>query len=317
MPEARVNGVSINYRQAGQGPDLILIHGLAANNAFWNMMVVLPLSRRYRVTMYDLRGHGYSEMPPTGYRSTDLAGDLFGLMDHLRIDRAHLVGHSFGGQVALHATMLQPARVASLTLADTRIRALQPTQRIRDWPDWQEAKAEFHEYGIPIDENEDEVGMRLLEIIASPTWAQNRERLAKQGIFVPFGGWSNGNRSAERWLDLLNTTTARRELSELDGLTVERLGEVHQPILAIYGEHSRCLTSCEGLTAVLPQTHVVIVPEAGHFYPVVRPAFVAETVMKFLEEGPSPQWSEGTLTLKDVQRKERAADAPALQPTWF
>lgn len=282
MPIARVNGYRMNFRQAGQGEDLILIHGLAANHAFWNLVLLLPLAREYRVTVCDLRGHGYSDMPLSGYTSANMATDVFALMDHLEIERAHLVGHSFGGVVALHGAVTCPQRVASLTLADSRVRALQPHQRLRDWPNWRQAQDDLRELGISIDENAENVGLCLLEKLASPEWRATRKGLAKKGLFLPFGGWSAGNRSAARWLNLLRTTTARQDIVSLAGLTRARVSQVRQPTLAIYGEHSRCLKTCEVLQRILPDCRTVVVPGVGHFYPVIKPAFVAEQLLEFL-----------------------------------
>lgn len=284
MPKKSINGVQLNYRQTGDGPDLVLLHGLAANHAFWNPQILAPLARRYRVTTFDLRGHGYSSMPASGYTSLEMVADLIGLMDHLGIERARLMGHSFGGSVALHCTVLHPARVKSLVLADTRVRALQPAQRLRDWPDWRKAKAILEDYGLTIDDNEDEVGLKLLEKVADPQWREERQRLAKASMFVPFSGWSAGNRSADRLLKLLTTTTARRELTEVAGLTEDRIAGVAQPVLAAYGEYSRCMTTCRELMRVLPDCRQVIVPGCGHFYPVIRPVFLARCVLEFLAE---------------------------------
>lgn len=282
MPSANVNAVNLNYRMAGHGEDLILIHGLAANHAFWNLMVLLPLVRRYRVTVYDLRGHGYSEMPESGYTSADMADDLKGLMDHLEIEQAHLVGHSFGGVVAMHCATRAPDRVASLTVADSRIRALQPHQRLRDWPQWEQAQASLREAGIDIDENEDDIGLRLLEEFASAEWRSTRRGMSRKGLFVPFGGWSEGNRSAGRWLKLLETTTAREDVKRHAGLTLDRIRGIRQPTLALYGERSRCLGTCQELNRILPHSRTVIVRNVGHFYPVIKPKLVAETLLDFL-----------------------------------
>ena len=122
MPIAKVNGVSLNYLQlddveprAGR-EDLIMIHGLATNMAFWYFNYGVPLSRRFRVTLYDLRGHGRSEMTRDGYTPHMMAADLRALMDHLGIERAHFLSHSFGGVVALRFACEYPQRVASLML---------------------------------------------------------------------------------------------------------------------------------------------------------------------------------------------------------
>jgi len=282
MQKALLNGHTMNFRQAGHGEDLILIHGLAANHAFWNLVLLLPLARKYRVTVYDLRGHGFSEMPPKGYTTLSMVKDLNALMDHLEIGSAHLVGHSYGGVVALHAAVEHPRRVRSLTLADSRVRALQPSQRLRDWPDWREAQATLLRHGIEVDENAEDVGLLLLEKLAAPEWRNARQRMAKKALFLPFGGWSGGNRSAERWLKLLQTTTARRDVLDAAGLTMERIRTVRQPAMAIYGEHSRCMRTCEQLGHILSNCKSVIVPGVGHFYPVIKPAFVAEKLLEFL-----------------------------------
>jgi pimeloyl-ACP methyl ester carboxylesterase len=284
MPKALVNGINLNYRSVGAGSDLVLVHGLAANHAFWRVDVLLPLARTHRVTVYDLRGHGYSDMPASGYTSASMAEDLHRLLDHLDIEQAHLVGHSYGGVVSLHFAALYPDRVASLTLADSRVRVLQPVQRIQDWPDWQLAVAELEKRGLRPPADEADVGVWLLEQLASPEWREARQKMAEQALFVPFAGWSGGNRSAERWLKLLATTTARADISDVAGLTIERIRTVFAPTLAMYGERSRCLESCRGLQDELLDCRSVIVPGAGHFYPVIRPRFLVEAVEAFLSE---------------------------------
>src|SRR5262245_39122655 len=117
MPTVQICGMPLHYQCVGKGPNLVLVHGLMGNLAFWYPTAVAKLASDYRVTTLDLRGHGYSGMPSANYTTLDLAGDLKALFDHLRIECAHLVGHSYGGAVALHFAVLQPQRVTSLTLA--------------------------------------------------------------------------------------------------------------------------------------------------------------------------------------------------------
>ena len=81
MPIAKVNGVALNYLQLDDSDgaareDLIMVHGLATNMAFWYFNYGVPLSKKFRVTLYDLRGHGRSEMPDTGYTPATLGQDL-------------------------------------------------------------------------------------------------------------------------------------------------------------------------------------------------------------------------------------------------
>ena len=278
------NGVSINYRRVGQGEDVVLIHGLAANHAFWHVGVLLPLARRYRVTVYDLRGHGYSGMPSNGYTPVDMAGDLDVLLGHLDIAGAHLIGHSFGGIVALQFALLHGQRVKSLTIVDSRIRALQPTNRPRDLPNWPEAKKRLARIGLIIPEDETDMGLWLLDQLATPQWRERRQELEGSPLFIPFSRLGGGNSSADRWLELVDTTTAKKEVTSSAGLTIEGLAGIQQPTLAMYGERSSTMPSFRGLGKHMPNFRRVMVPGAGHFFPVTQPEFFVRTVSQFLDE---------------------------------
>ncbi len=281
-----VGGIALNARQVGAGPDMVLVHGLGANHAFWSIKLLLPLAHRFRVTIYDLRGHGYSDMPPAGYTTADMAEDLRRLMDHLGIRSAHLVGHSYGAVTALHLAALHPERVATLALADARVRVLQPVQRIQDWPDWKWAEEILHQYGLKVPEDEENVGLWLLDQIAAPQWRDARKRIADRAFFVPFGGVNGNSRSAEQWRRLVETTTARSDIRETAGLTLERIRAVARPALLVYGERSRCLASCHGLQRELADARTVVVPEAGHFFPASRPEALMDALARFHAETP-------------------------------
>ena len=118
MAIVSVRGVRTHLRQLGSGPDVLMVHGLGSNLAFWYLTVAPLLARDARVTVYDLRGHGLSAATPQGYSSGELALDLLALSDSLGAVRPILVGHSFGGAVALHAAALEPLRVRGVVLAD-------------------------------------------------------------------------------------------------------------------------------------------------------------------------------------------------------
>src|SRR5271157_1556886 len=103
MPKTTLrSGLKIHYQRVGQGPDLVMIHGLTGNLAVWHLKIVPLLMDHFRILTYDLRGHGYSDMPPTGYTASDMAADLEQLMDALGVEQADLVGHSFGADTALY-----------------------------------------------------------------------------------------------------------------------------------------------------------------------------------------------------------------------
>lgn len=280
MAEVSVNGVRLNYRTIGAGSDVVLLHGLAGNQAFWNLEVLAALAAEFRVTTFDLRGHGYSAMPPARYRPADLAADLQGLLDYLGIAHVHLVGHSYGGVVALRFALDHPGRVCSLVLADSRLRALQPENALTAAPDWPRFRALLARCGIEMDETQPEIGISLLEALASPRWQGMRQRFAAAAKFVPFGG--AGQRSAQRWLRLLATTTAREDFRTAVGPTAEELRGLRLPVLALYGEQSPHRGTFERLGRLLVDCRAVTVPGGGHFHPASRPEFFLEAVRGFL-----------------------------------
>ena len=95
MPKLVANGIDFHYQQAGAGPDVVLIHGVTGDLSIWFLCEAMGiLGRSFRVTAFDLRGHGYSGISPDGYTSADQAADALAIMDALEIDHAALVGHS-------------------------------------------------------------------------------------------------------------------------------------------------------------------------------------------------------------------------------
>jgi pimeloyl-ACP methyl ester carboxylesterase len=100
----------------GEGPDMLLLHGLGGTRASL-FETAAALSRRYRVHAPDLPGFGSSSKPATGgYNARWFAELMIGLMDQLEIDRAHLVGNSMGGRVAIEMGLIAPERVTALGL---------------------------------------------------------------------------------------------------------------------------------------------------------------------------------------------------------
>lgn len=257
--------IPLASQQLGEGPDLVLVHGLGANRAFWYPRLALPLAAGRRVTIYDLRGHGYSARPERGYSTTAMASDLLTLMDELGIAEADLVGHSYGGAIALEAAAQQPQRVRRLCLMDTRVQRLQPELRLRDV----DALTAFERAVAAADggdwEAEREIGFRFLE--AAARCAVEDIDLGIRDAFTPFGEGRGAKRAARAWLRLLEETRAREEFTQ-PGAAVEVLQRLTQPLLLLYAEHSRALRSGEQLRALLPQTQWRRVAGAGHFFPV-------------------------------------------------
>jgi pimeloyl-ACP methyl ester carboxylesterase len=279
MGRTRVRGLHLNVQQDGQGPELVLIHGLAADLAFWYFRHLPRLKQHFHTTIYDLRGHGRSDMPPSGYGCQNQANDLAALLDALQISNAHLVGHSFGGLVALAFAIGYPERVNRLAIADGRVGLLQPAHTTADWPFFEAWKA--HMAGRGLDDSDELIPG--LGALTSAAKASERDSASKSlEPFFPFGSWNGGKRSARLWLRLLSSTAAPSELLDESGLSLEAIRSVNSPACAIYGARSFCLPSGKALQRLLPDCRTVIVPEAGHFHPLTHPQAFVSSLESFL-----------------------------------
>ncbi len=119
-----VNGISIAYERSGQGTPLVLLHGYPLDHSIWEPLVPW-LEKGFDLIQPDLRGFGESNSAGADCSMADYAADLAGMLDHLGIQKAAVVGHSMGGYVALEFAYSQKTRmlglglVASQALADT------------------------------------------------------------------------------------------------------------------------------------------------------------------------------------------------------
>jgi pimeloyl-ACP methyl ester carboxylesterase len=137
---------------------------------------------------------------------------------------------------------------------------------------------------VTLDE-ESELDFSVLElaVFQHSAWPQQAER-----------------RRVVQWSTLLSSTTAKDDLRDPAGLTVELIRQVQVPTQAIYGEFSSCLPSLKGLQAHLPNLEATVLPGLGHFFPITRPELFLEQVKSFhaaparppegpaAEESPSP-----------------------------
>jgi pimeloyl-ACP methyl ester carboxylesterase len=115
--DVHLPGRRVSVLTMGEGPDVLLIHGLGATKAsFYDTAAALSRDG-YRVHALDLPGFGSSSKPATGpYTPRWFADSVLGVMDRLGIDRAHVVGNSMGGRVALEIALREPERVGALAL---------------------------------------------------------------------------------------------------------------------------------------------------------------------------------------------------------
>lgn len=118
MPFAHVNGIDLFYESHGSGPAIVFLHGRGGNHLSWWQQVP-HFADRYRAIAIDHREFGLTKEVEDGPGRKAFADDLHQLLDHLKIDRACLVGQSMGGFTALSFAVRVPDRVAGLVLADT------------------------------------------------------------------------------------------------------------------------------------------------------------------------------------------------------
>ncbi len=272
MKFLELNGDRVAYRDTGQGPAVLLIHGIGGSSSTWEAL--LPhLSARYRVIAPDLLGHGQSDKPRGDYSLGAFAVWLRDLLDQLGVARVTLVGHSLGGGVAMQFAHQHPDYCERLVLISSG--GLGPelgrSLRLLSAPG-----AEF-----------------LLPVIAAPPVVALGERtrswLAARGLTSPEAG--------EAWnayASLSDPQTRKaflrtlRSVVDAQGQAVSALNRLHftlgLPTLLIWGDQDRLIpsTHAEAAHAALPGSRLAILPAVGHFPHVEAPLAVADTLDDFI-----------------------------------
>jgi pimeloyl-ACP methyl ester carboxylesterase len=271
MPKLNANGLNFHYQQAGCGPDVILIHGVTGDLSIWFLCEAMGvLARSFRVTAFDLRGHGYSDVPRDGYTSADQAGDVLAIMDGLGIERATLLGHSFGAVIGTHAAVLYPDRVEGLVLSDPSFPALRHLENLSRWGHWQNFREEAAQAGVTLSaEHWYDLGRFFDQVLHL-----DGERLLRFRQAVGLPGFN-------RLLRLAHTTCGD-DAKAVAGLTEELIESVIQPVFAIFGEHSPFLATADYLGQHLAHCVNRLVPGAKHRAPEENGPMFVELVNEYL-----------------------------------
>ena len=288
MPKADLAGVSLNYMQLPPrgnalsfNDDIVMLHGLAANLAFWYAGAGRAMTRFGTVTLYDLRGHGRSQLTPTGYTPSDMADDLESLLDFLGIQRCHLVAHSFSGMAALTLALRSPERVKSLIMADIRVRPVQPQLKagLTELPPGvvkglQALEIEVSEGG--------EFGVELLTQIARLQLTQ--PKLARRAQSILFNDAINFSspRSAQRWIRLMDESTLLEDVKTEPEFGRSDLQNMRRPMLLLSPAASIVSGSSKALASLCPNTILHEISDAGHFFPLTQPASFIRPTYRFL-----------------------------------
>ncbi|WDZ88009.1 alpha/beta fold hydrolase [Micromonospora cathayae] len=236
---------------AGPLPTAVLIHGMASDTmASWYFTLAEPLAGAgFPVVLYDLRGHGRSERPATGYALDDFVDDLAALLDELGITGPLLLlGNSFGGTIAFGYAARHPERVAGIV-------AVESAPPIEDWM-------------VRVKQRLNRVATRLPQEGAVAEIGMRRGRIA-------------GRRAAET-SRMLTTTSLAEELPASRLPAVDQLAAIGCPVLCLYGGRSAVVELAPAVRLLLPQTRTVVLPEEKHTVLIDQPNRVRGHVFGWL-----------------------------------
>jgi pimeloyl-ACP methyl ester carboxylesterase len=133
MPKALVNGININYRIEGSGEPLVMIMGVASNLKAWYFQTRV-LKKQFQLITFDNRGCGESDKITEPYSIRTMADDTAGLMNHLGIEKAHVLGISMGGMIAQELAINYPEKVNKLILGCTCAKRSDPAGISKELP---------------------------------------------------------------------------------------------------------------------------------------------------------------------------------------
>ena len=275
----RVDGMDLQYLEAGSGPPLLLLHGHEQSATSWRW--VLPaLARTHRVLALSLPGHGKSAPAVGGYApGRDLAPLVADFLDTLGVGSLHVVGNSVGGAVALRLALADPARVRTLTLVDSAGlgREVNPLLALNTLP--------F-------------IGELAIMITRMPGGDMGRTSMSTAMLFaqpsrVPAEFFTEQHALGRRPGQLEASTAMARALFDMNGqreVMLDRLPELTMPTLVIWGGRDYVLPPSQAQAAVdrLPHGRLALLADCGHLPHVECPDRFATVLSDWLAEHPDP-----------------------------
>jgi len=268
-----IHGHSVGYRMAGDGPVLLLIHGIAGSSAAWRE-VMPTLAERYTVIAPDLIGHGHSAKPLGDYSLGAYASGMRDLLGALGVERASVVGQSFGGGVALQLAYQHPECCERLVLVDSGGLGREVSWMLRFMT-------------LP--------GSEYLMPVIFPSFVRRRgnelsRQLHARGVRL--------GRIAEMWNAYASLTESDnrqafvrtlRAVIDPGGQTVSAEDRLYlaarMPTLIIWGEQDAIIPVSHALAAhvAIPHSRLELIAEAGHFPHVETPERFLEVLLDFLD----------------------------------
>lgn len=288
MPAVRIHGHEVSYRDEGDGPVLLLLHGIAGSSRAWRE-VIPALSDDFRVIAPDLLGHGESAKPLGDYSLGAYASGLRDLLGVLGVERATLVGQSFGGGVAMQLAYQHPEVCERLVLVDSGGlgRDVNPILRAATLP--------LAEYVMPV---------------LFPSFVKERGDAVSR--FLRDRGIRSG-RAAEVWLAYRSLTETEnrkafvrtvRSVIDPGGQTVSALDRLYLasevPTLIVWGEDDSIIPVSHAHAAheAIPGSRLEVFDGVGHFPHVEVPERFVEVLRDFIATTPvAPDGAETYRTL--------------------
>jgi aminoacrylate hydrolase len=251
----------LHYETLGAGPSLLLVAGLGGVASFWQPHLA-PLAERFTVVLHDHRGTGRSSIQRIDYSVGQMAGDLLQLMDHLGLERAHLIGHSTGGAIGQTLALDHPARIDRLVLSGT----------------WAGTDAYFQTLF--------DVRADILRRLGPAAYL----RASTLFLMPPFWhghGTESEPGDAEAARQIADPEVVLRRIAAIQRF--DRRAEVHRiaaPTLVI-GARDDVVTPVhlsEELGRLIPDATTIILPRGGHLFPQIAESAFRSAVMDFLND---------------------------------
>jgi pimeloyl-ACP methyl ester carboxylesterase len=252
------NGVKIHYLVEGQGEPVLLIHGFSANiQAQWGAPgIIRELAKSYRVIAFDNRGHGQSGKPHDEKQyGLEMVEDAVRLLDHLKVQKAHVVGYSMGAMLANKLVTLHPDRVLTATLGGAA--------GLREGTDFRF----YEELATSLEQGK---GFGPLLVALNPA---GRPQPTEEQI-----------RQINAMLTAANDTKALAAVVRSWRALVipdEKLKANQVPTLALIGEIDPLKRRVDDVSARMANVKVVVIPGADHISAFSHPLFVT-TLKDFL-----------------------------------
>jgi len=252
VPYLDRDGVKVYYEEHGEGPAILLTHGYSASARMWDGQV-RHFEDRYRVIVWDMRGHGRSDSPEDQALYTEEATveDMAALLRACGATRAIIGGLSLGGYMSMAFHLAHPEMVSALMLFDTGPGYRNPQGREA----WNET-------------------------------AYNRAKAFEERGLEALGGGAEVRVSAHTSAAGL-AKAARGMLAQFDSRVIESLEEIKVPTLVLVGANDRAfLNATDYMAAKIPNATHVVIPDAGHAANIDQPEAFNRAVDEFLAKLP-------------------------------